>query len=342
MNDHRPLRRIVACLLAYGWLVTPSTGVTAQNVDPAVLACTPDRPSAETGAQLGIHAWADAANDAALEFEWRVSGGRVVGQGPDVTWNLKDVAPAHYTATVHVTGAAPQPIECTLDVIVAPRIETKGVDRLSAGAFLFRGHKEAIGYGLYTYVIIPFPPPEAQRARHVAVIRSFLAMLDSVMVLEAQYQVPRDQLNITYIPVARPPPANINEALENREFETVAGWVMANYDHARGQLLSRAIAGNSGGGPFVASAREPLTGKIKTQEVLFQDFSLYEPVLAYSKAGIFLNLVAQENLTDPSATRRVALQLRNVVRKLAKGNAAVQSGLDQLIQWRKQVGFVTE
>ncbi len=308
-------------------------GVAAQA---ATLTCTPEKPVVETGATLRIRAWANVPNASALRFHWRVTGGRVVGRGREVSWNLSAVAPDLYTATVRLSGAG-QLIECALDVIVSPKLETRGPERLSARAFLIRGRKEESDYGLYSYIVMPFPPSESQRARYVAVIKSCLELLESVTVMEEQYKIPRKQLNITYIPIERPLRKDIGKALERGEFDTVAQWVVRHYNYARGQVLYRAVADTGRGGPYLVSHRAPLTGKTKVaKEYVFQDLTPAKPALAHSWVREFLNQVAQEDISDRRMLVRLALNLRATVHTLAQGNIVVQNALDQLIEWRSR------
>ena len=61
-------------------------------------------PCANSAAEAQIPLTATVTNfsTTALRYSWRVSGGRLTGDGPNATWDLSGVAPGTYTARVEV------------------------------------------------------------------------------------------------------------------------------------------------------------------------------------------------------------------------------------------------
>jgi hypothetical protein len=85
----------------------PTVSVTASQARVTLPAqCTPDmmpNPNCTpTGTTVQLTANATDPDGDTLLYTWTVTGGRITGDGPNVTWDLSGVAPGTYTANVEV------------------------------------------------------------------------------------------------------------------------------------------------------------------------------------------------------------------------------------------------
>ena len=78
------------------------------QTNPPTVSLTPDtmlvtncpRDRAEGEGQVRLNAAGRSPEGLPLRYRWSASGGRIVGEGPVVTWDLQGAAPGVYTATV--------------------------------------------------------------------------------------------------------------------------------------------------------------------------------------------------------------------------------------------------
>ena len=89
---------------------------------------------------------------------------------------------------------------------------------------LLRNHPEEDGFGLYSYILMPAPPPPASLERFRSVIKSYLVMFQTS---DAMQGIDRSELNITYLPVRSNPPQAFTD--EDRRVD----WYIHNYDYPR-------------------------------------------------------------------------------------------------------------
>jgi hypothetical protein len=87
----------------------PNTAPVVTSVTPSIAAitrpCTPPNTSATctpTGSEVTLVANATDPDNDQLLYTWSVTGGRLSGEGRQVTWDLTGVANGSYTATVEV------------------------------------------------------------------------------------------------------------------------------------------------------------------------------------------------------------------------------------------------
>src|SRR5207248_10194332 len=104
-------------------------------------------PCADSAAEAQIPLTATVTNfsTTALRYSWRVSGGRLTGDGPNATWDLAGVAPGTYTAGVEVdnnrddgcvafTSTNVVVRDCPPPPPVCPNITISGPDTVAVGA----------------------------------------------------------------------------------------------------------------------------------------------------------------------------------------------------------------
>jgi hypothetical protein len=80
--------------------LTPSATIVVKPCPPGYIAKCDPGPSASQSVQLTANA-TDPDGDTLL-YTYNVTGGRITGEGPNVTWDLDGVQPGTYTATVEV------------------------------------------------------------------------------------------------------------------------------------------------------------------------------------------------------------------------------------------------
>lgn len=78
---------------------TGPSPVVQLSQHPSII--TPCEDSAST-AQVPLTATVTNFSTSDLRYNWRASGGRLVGDGPNATWDLSTAAPGIYTATIEV------------------------------------------------------------------------------------------------------------------------------------------------------------------------------------------------------------------------------------------------
>lgn len=91
-------------------IVIPSTGkapTLALTAEPSyVTACAGDTGGANS--QIRLLANASGTNGTGLRYMWTVPAGRIVGEGPNTTWDLSGVPPGTYRARVDVDSGREQ------------------------------------------------------------------------------------------------------------------------------------------------------------------------------------------------------------------------------------------
>jgi hypothetical protein len=321
------LRRVrpSASFIISGFIVSlacRSTPVTAIELEqaPALspLTCTSDRPTARTDDTVTLKSWRIEKAGIASSYSWKVTGGTVASTGKTAQWTFNSVKPGPYTAAIRVDEPTRSTSECSLTVIVRQAETDRGTGREAAGAFLLAGQNEAVGYGLYSYLLFGVAPNELSRDRYLRVIDSYLNQIPHVTRLEAYFKP--SQLNITYLPVTLVPGTS-----------PTAKWLLDHYDFARARFLLRPLPGNLRRGPYFVSSLYPL-GKAgrSSPEYLIQDLSAVPPHLIDAWVVEFLNQSAQERFWKPATLEQLALKLRTIVGVLGVGLPYV---LDSLKEW---------
>ena len=300
--------------------------VAAFGAEPVGLACSADRPTVAIGETVLLKAWAVTPPGQTLRYAWEATVGRLEAEGPEARWTLSNLRPGRYAASVRVEGQAGQTAECLLRVIVrqdpAARLlqESRPLPRETGSALLLESQGEAAGYGLYSYLLLGSPPAGAVRERYLGVIEAIWRLVPEIARLEAH--VPRQELNIAYVPVTSPPPGAVS-----------AEWILEKYDYARARTILRLLPGTHRDGPYVVSALRPLAAPTPLGPALFQDLSRVPPHLVSAWVKEFLNQAAQERFWEERTGQQLANRLRLTIGVLAAGLPEVRRALDDWIAW---------
>lgn len=304
---------------------------TALAQPSSKIACIPQRPTAHTGEEIRISAFALAPAGAHLQFAWSATAGRISGTGNEATWSFQDVLSGIYTSTVTVTSAGETFGICTVQMTVtepersAPAAEAPS-PRTTARTFLAPEMKEEAGYGLYSYLLFGTAPTESTRARYLKALQACLTMIPTVAELR-QYK-PAAKLNVTYIPVkVRAPDA------------PTAEWLLANYDFPRARVLLDLLGARYQTGPYIISVLTPLSPlQALPQDHLFQDMSLVptqpDDLLSWWIRA-FLNQAAQEQFWKPQTGELLTLKVRTMLSVEAAALPEVQKQLTSWIAWAR-------
>jgi hypothetical protein len=333
------MMRIVAYILMAGISVSHSPfalaaaaqeGASTATNSP-LITCSPDTPVVSPGKVVSLNAWAISPTGEPLQakamFAWSANAGRITGEGAKAHWQLKDVEPSMYTATVSVRVPETKPVKCALQVVVelanGPGEQIRGAVEDTGRAFLASNQSEASGYGLYSYLLFGSPPSDATRQRYLKAIEAYLTLIWPIASLENWYAP--SELNITYLPVDDPPPQDMDKT-------HLAAWVLAhyNYDHAR-FLLNR-LAGEYREGPYIISVLEPLSAGERVKPYLFQDLSRIPPELAGAWVNEFMNQAAQEHFWQARTLPQLRLKIHGVIAVAAMGLPDVVAALPTWIK----------
>jgi hypothetical protein len=292
-----------------------------QNRVPFIISCSPEKPAVWPRERINVRVWVSSSDRKSLSYKWNATGGQIHGSGPEVRWDFKGVKPGIYTARVEVGDSGFGVAECSAQVVVKARTGERGGE--TGWSLLLRGEKEAVGYGLYSYLLFGSPPTKATLERYRKVVETYLWLVPSIVDLE-NYGIPRSELNINYLPVTEVPPKR-SMSIE---------WVFSHYDYARARVLLRCLAGNYRDGPYIISTIKPLSGISRlTGQYLYQDLSRIPPSIVELWAKEFFNQAAQERFWEERTATKFALKLRTTVAVLAIGFAEVRGALDTLIVW---------
>lgn len=295
----------------------PSQG---QDIDAALLACSPDRPTVLPGERVTLKAWANASNPESLKYSWNINEGKLTGSGAEVTWDFTGVTPGTYEATVAVTLPDGKEAKCSLSMLVMPT-KTKGVE--TGWSLLRSGRQEEPGYGLYSYVLFAFRPTAATRERYLKVLEAYVALAESVQSLE-RAGIPRRGLNVTYVPVMRLP----------KEDRPSPEWLLENYDFARARAILKSFPGDYRDGPYIISVLRPLGGAEFSGNYLYQNLSAVPPRIVVDWAKAFMNQAAKERFWEEQTAQKLARNLRTIVAQLADGMPQVLNAMKEVIAWK--------
>jgi hypothetical protein len=296
----------------------------------AQLSCSPDRPLTQPGTEVRVRAFADFPQETKLQYAWTAAAGKVRGSDSEASWSFKDVLPGRYKATVVVSSARRKVADCSVSVLVvegergAPTGSRPEPKRETARGFLLKGETEKAGYGLYSYFLLGSPPIDSSRARYLKAIQAYLHLVPTVSDLEDY--VSADKLNITYLPIKSPLPAN-----------PTAEWLLDNYDFARARVLLDLLPGAHNVGPYFVSVLKPLRGAGQLSgQYLFQNLSAV-PAESQDLISLwileFMNLAAQERFWEPKTAELLTLKLRSTISVLAAGLPEVKKQLASWVAW---------
>jgi hypothetical protein len=291
-------------LLVSASSLTPGPPI-ARAADPLPIACSAERPTVALGAQVGLRVFVNPPSGERVQLAWEAAVGRLDGPAARPRWDLADLRPGTYAATLRADpGSRGEPA------------------RETGAAFLLPAAAERAGYGLYSYLLLGAPPTDGTRDRYAQAVSVFLAMIPEIGRLEVH--VPRQSLNVAYVPVDQdpgPPPV-------------AAQWVLAHYDHARARSLLRTLPGSLRVGPYIVSTLAPLSREGAAEGPrLFQDLSRVPPHLVSAWVLEFLNQAAQERFWEERSGRALALRMRLTVGILGTGVPEVRKAMDDWVAW---------
>ncbi len=216
----------------------------------------------------------------------------------------------------------------TLSILVGcatfPITKSRGLSRETGRAFLVETQIEEPGYGLYSYLLFGSPPSnDSVRKLYLQAITDYVNII--VDISELEKYIPRQELNITYLPLNLPPPPSPS-----------AEWILDHYNYARARSLLRTLRRELRDGPYIISTLKPLsTFQTTPDKYLFQDMSSVPPHLISSWVKEFINQAAKERHWDEKTTWQLVLNLRDEIGIAAVGFPEVQKALKENIAWLK-------
>lgn len=238
----------------------------------------------------------------------------MVGTGPGPKWVLREAGLGLYEATVVARWPGGRQRRCTLHVRVVPPGGTMS-GGLPARSFLVRRAPERQGYGLYSYLLLGSAPNAATLPRYRRAVEEFVRLVPA---LTAYADVSdRRDLNIDYLPVDTLPPSDGTDA------------VLAHYDYARAQVLLAVLPGSHLRGPYLVSARQPLSGASRPSRYMVQDLSAVPDTLVGVWVREFLGQATQEKVDANHSLRGFALRLRTLIGAVALGLPEVTQSMNE-------------
>lgn len=314
---------------------TPDDATIKHMASPSrlIVACSPDKPIVRPGEAIRLRAYASSPEGKPLQYTWAPSGGRLGGQGSEVSWDFTDVPLGVYEAKVSVTGASGGVADCSIRVSVQARsqLPTRG-NRETGRSLLLSNEVETIGYGLYSYLLFGSRPTAASRERYLKAIEEYLKFPD-IARLET-FNASRRTLNITYLPVLAVPGRQILDRLADEHYNEAAEWILKQYDYERARVLLRGLPGGQREGPYIVSFLKPPTWSgSPARPYLYQDQSSVPPHLVSLWTKEFLNQAAQEQFWQERTAVQLVLKLRTAIGILAVALPEPKKSLDHWITW---------
>jgi hypothetical protein len=221
---------------------------------------------------------------------------------------------------------------------LGPKMTLPEGRRETGRAFLVGAAPEEEGYGLYSYLLLG-SRSEASRARSEKAIASYLETIVPMTTME-EY-LPREQLNVTYLPVTELPPPGVTEVCPGPQcagppLAGAAAWLLAHYDYARARVILARLPGAHRSGPYIVSYTRPLSaGGAVSHEYLDQDLSTVREELVSLWVSEFLVQVAQTHYWERDRLRELAMALRNAIAVAAAKSGDVRDGMDRWIVWKR-------
>lgn len=276
-------------------------------------------------------------------LHWSASAGTISGTGSTATLDTNGVSPGPITVTVVCSDShgltASAATEINLQAAAPP---PAGIIDTGRG-FILPGDHEAPGYGMYSYLLWRYKPDPSDRARYETVIAAFLRM-PTIAAEEGTQNVPnaagqetapampiaKENLNIAYIPVDSPPPADAS-----------ADWVLLHYDLNHARRLLDQLPHDYESGPYIVSTMKPLSGGLAADShYLFQDLSapVVPSVLASAWIRAFQEQAKKQEFWKPDKMQKFVLDLRAEVAELAVEWPDAKNGLTTWIGWLPSSG----
>ena len=204
-------------------------------------------------------------------------------------------------------------------------------ERVTTRDFLIGDQPEAKDYGLYSYLLFGAPPLPASRELYLRTIAAYLEEIPPTAGFGSQLQ--RWQMNITYLPLTEPPPAQFTAAAGQIDAAAAADWMLRHYNYVRARLVLRTLPGSYHSGPYLVSHLKPLSGSAPAAgPFLFQDLSNVQPDLAAVWMREFLVQAGKERFWEPDAVGQFRLQLRNAIAVAGATVPGVQAAVEKWIK----------
>jgi hypothetical protein len=177
--------------------------------------------------------------------------------------------------------------------------------------FLASEHREEVGYGLYSYILLGSPSNPINSARYRTFIEACLTTIPSVKQFEKSYAL--SELHIAYVPVRAYPSLHLLRSSGEQPAQ-LASWIFENYDFERARVLLRELHGSYGKGPFIISVLEPVKVSgddgTKNGRYLFQDLSLVPNDEIKAWVAAFVEEVKSPRFWDERYASRLESDLR--------------------------------
>lgn len=155
-----------------------------------------------------------------------------------------------------------------------PRI-AQDRSKITGNALLTDNQAEAVGYGLYSYVLFESPPTTETKLIYLAVILACLKEFPDLEGLAKKYRP--ESLNAMYIPVTGAIANSQTPSLEQPEHARLnsrAEEILQSYNYKRAQTILDQLAKiQRNGGPYLVSSLAPVSNGNGTSPFVLQDLS---------------------------------------------------------------------
>src|SRR5262249_23587278 len=155
-----------ATLLVVAALLASTTAIDRGAAAPLDVTCSADSPTVPFGGTVGLKAWALTSGGGTVRFSWTATAGAIEGRGAQARWNLAELRPGTFAASVTATDGQNASPECIVRVTVRRDAGGRGGGRETGRYFLLAGHRGAAGDGLYRLFPPRGPPPRARPQPH--------------------------------------------------------------------------------------------------------------------------------------------------------------------------------
>ena len=186
-------------------------------------------------------------------------------------------------------------------------------------SYLVQNEDEEEGFGLYSYLLFSERPNKASKSKYLNILKTYNIKIEEVEDLERY--IPRDSLNIIYLPLKNEPNSSFYYLEEDKKYQ----WLLRNYDYSRARFYLNKIEAQTGKGPLFLSYSKPLNQVAKLKEdYLVQDLSGVHEDVAVLWVEKFLEVSSKPHYWDEESLKDFTHELRN---KIAIGaEALVKSG----------------
>src|SRR5215468_11419043 len=107
-----------ATLLVVAALLASAPAIDRGAAAPLDVTCSADSPTVPLGGAVGLKAWAPTSGASTVRFSWTATAGRIEGRGAQARWNLAELRPGTFAASVTATDGQSASPECIVRVTV--------------------------------------------------------------------------------------------------------------------------------------------------------------------------------------------------------------------------------